>query len=162
MQINAKSKKPMTDPRLCLCMDSPLGQLSLWEENEALAALCFGAFPNGGETSLLQEARRQLQAYFQGRLKDFSLPLRPTGTPFQQSVWRLLKAIPYGDWRTYGRIASDLGSSPRAVGGACARNPIPIIIPCHRVTGAKGQMTGYSGGSGIAVKRFLLDLEARR
>ena len=113
------------------------------------------------ETPLLREARDQLDAYFAGSLTAFDLPLAPAGTPFQQQVWRALCAIPYGETRTYAQVAARIGlpAACRAVGGANNRNPIAIVIPCHRVVGAGGMLTGYAGG--LDVKRYLLDLEAQ-
>ncbi|MEU3947623.1 methylated-DNA--[protein]-cysteine S-methyltransferase [Streptomyces sp. NPDC029526] len=105
------------------------------------------------------EAREQLAAYFAGELKEFTLPLRPHGTPFQRRVWDELRRIPYGETRSYGRLAEALGSpkASRAVGLANGRNPIGIVIPCHRVIGASGSLTGYGGG--LERKQRLLDFE---
>ncbi|NEA86340.1 methylated-DNA--[protein]-cysteine S-methyltransferase [Streptomyces sp. SID9913] len=105
------------------------------------------------------EAREQLSAYFAGELKEFTLPLRPHGTPFQRRVWDELRRIPYGETRSYGRLADALGSpkASRAVGLANGRNPIGIVIPCHRVIGASGSLTGYGGG--LERKQRLLDFE---
>ena len=107
----------------------------------------------------LDEARKQLQEYFEGRRQRFTLPVAPGGTPFQQRVWRELQAIPWGTTTTYREIAEQLGqpAAVRAVGHANGRNPVAIVIPCHRVVGANGRLTGYAGG--IAVKRRLLQLE---
>ena len=91
----------------------------------------------------------------------FDLPLRPSGTQFQVAVCNAMLRIRYGEVRTYGEIAEDISSAPRAVGGACGRNPIPILIPCHRVVGANGKLTGFSGGEGVSTKRTLLTLEQR-
>jgi len=143
-----------------LSLHSPLGPLTLFEEAGAIVALDWGRAPAGAATPLLSVAREQLDAYFTGRLKAFDLPLRPAGTPFQKAVWDLMRAIPYGATRTYGELAHELKSAPRAVGGACGRNPIPILIPCHRVLGAAGRLGGYSGGAGVDTKRALLRLEA--
>lgn len=111
------------------------------------------------DTDLLLEARRQLEEYFAGIRAGFSLPLAPQGTDFQKAVWRQLEAIPYGETRTYGQIAAALGKpkASRAVGGANHNNPIAIVIPCHRVIGADGSLTGYAGG--IDLKEKLLHLE---
>jgi methylated-DNA-[protein]-cysteine S-methyltransferase len=145
-------------PRLSL--DSPVGRLSLFEENGALAALDWGMKRAAGEpTPLLLEAKRQLLAYFAGKLRIFDLPLAPAGSPFEQRVWQLMSAIPYGETRSYGDLAEDLGAMPRAVGQACGRNPLPILIPCHRVLAAGGALGGYSGGRGVDTKRRLLILE---
>jgi methylated-DNA-[protein]-cysteine S-methyltransferase len=111
------------------------------------------------ETSLLRRAREQLHAYFDGELTTFDLPLAPAGTAYRQRVWRALCAIPYGATRSYLDIAHAAGGSPRSVGQANASNPIPIIIPCHRVL-ATTHLGGYSGGDGLATKRWLLALEA--
>ncbi len=109
----------------------------------------------------LREAADQLRAYFAGELQTFALPLAPQGTEFQQSVWRALQQIPYGETTTYSTIANRIGrpAAIRAVGAANGANPIPIVIPCHRVIGSNGSMTGFGGG--IDVKRKLLALEAR-
>ena len=111
-------------------------------------------------TPLLRRACEQLHAYFDGELTEFDLPLAPTGTAYQQRVWQALCAIPYGATRSYLDIAHAAGGSPRSVGQANANNPIPIIIPCHRVV-ATTHLGGYSGGDGLATKRWLLALEAR-
>lgn len=111
------------------------------------------------ETPLLKEAVRQLEGYFAGKLQEFSLPLEPEGTAFMKQVWAALCEIPYGRTASYGEIAGKVGrpKAARAVGLANNRNPIPIIIPCHRVIGADGSLTGYAGG--LEMKRKLLDLE---
>lgn len=113
------------------------------------------------ETPLLKEAVRQLDSYFAGELKEFTLPLSPEGTEFMKRVWAALCDIPYGKTATYKDIAEKIGSpkAARAVGLANNRNPIPIIIPCHRVIGADGSLTGYAGG--LDMKQKLLDLEKR-
>lgn len=145
-------------PRLSL--ESPLGRLSLFEEDERLTALDWGAKRSTGEPSaLLLRARRQLEAYFAGKLTEFDLPLAPRGSPFELEVWRLMQEIPYGETRSYGDLASELRAAPRAVGQACGRNPLPILIPCHRVLAAGGALGGYSGGRGVDTKRRLLILE---
>jgi methylated-DNA-[protein]-cysteine S-methyltransferase len=145
-------------PRLSLA--SPLGPLTVFEEDGLLVKL--GWYGDTGvaqeTTPLLAETRRQLDAYFAGRLRDFDLPLRAEGSAFQRQVWDAMLAIPYGETLRYGDIARAIGGEPRAVGSACGANPIAIIIPCHRIVGAAG-LTGYSGGSGIDTKQRLLDLE---
>jgi len=143
-----------------LSLATPLGPLTVFEADGAVIALEFGRAPDGNETPLLRTARSQLASYFDGALRGFTLPLAPAGTAFQRSVWAALSAIPFGETRTYGDLAAQLASAPRAVGGACGRNPIPIIVPCHRVVGADGRLTGYSGGQGIDTKRALLAIEA--
>ena len=108
---------------------------------------------------MLAAARRWLDAYFAGERPDVAgLPLAPRGTAFQRRVWSALLAIPYGETRTYGELAAALGSSPRAVGSAVGKNPISVIVPCHRVLGADGSLTGYAGG--LDRKRAILELEA--
>jgi methylated-DNA-[protein]-cysteine S-methyltransferase len=111
---------------------------------------------------LLAEAEAQLAAYFDGRLKDFDLPLAAPGSKFQKRVWKGISAIRYGSTRSYGALAKKLRTGPRAVAGACGANPIPIVIPCHRVLGAGGRLTGYSGRGGIMTKATLLYLEGVR
>jgi methylated-DNA-[protein]-cysteine S-methyltransferase len=142
-----------------LTVPSPLGPLRIVEAAERLVALDWSAAEIESETPLLREARHQLAAYFAGRLTTFDLPLAPAGSAFQQRVWAAMQAIPYGRTRTYGEMARELRSAARAVGGACGRNPLPIVIPCHRVVASGAGMGGYSGAGGLATKRFLLDLE---
>ncbi len=145
-------------PRLGL--DTPIGRLTAFEEAGALAALDWGGKRASGEpTPLLLEARRQLEAYFAGRRRAFDLPLAPRGSPFELRVWQLMAEIPYGETRSYGDLARALDAAPRAVGQACGRNPLPILIPCHRVLAAAGALGGYSGGTGVDTKRRLLILE---
>ncbi len=141
-------------------MNSPLGPLTFFEEGGNLLALEWGRAPACETSDLLEKAKKQLNDYFKGQLRNFDLPLKPKGTPFQQSVWALIRDIPYGGSCAYGDLALKLRSSPRAVGGACGRNPIPIIIPCHRVISAGGKMTGYSAGGGVKDGVFLLNHES--
>ena len=112
-----------------------------------------------GKTELVREAKHQLQEYFEGRRRFFTLPVAPAGTPFQQRVWEELQKIPWGATTTYREIARRIGqpTAVRAVGSANGRNPVAIVIPCHRVIGSDGSMTGYAGG--LATKRRLLQLE---
>jgi len=142
-----------------LSFHSPLGPLTLAEDEGFIVALDWGWAEGGEETPLLARAKDQLDLYFEGKLTAFDLPLKPQGTPFQQAVWDQLAAIPWGEVRRYGDLAKALETSPRAVGGACGRNPIPILIPCHRVLGSNGSLGGYSGLDGIESKRSLLILE---
>lgn len=109
------------------------------------------------DTNRTNSARLQIEQYFAGKRKDFTLPLAAHGTPFQQRVWTALCEIPYGETRTYGQLATSLGSGPRAVGGANGANPIALIVPCHRVIGSNGTLTGFAFGE--RVKRVLLELE---
>lgn len=140
---------------------SPLGPLTLAETDGALAELRFGgcADETPAPTPLLRRAEVELAEYFAGRRQEFALPLAPQGTPFQQSVWEALQRIPYGETCTYSRIAALIGrpKACRAVGMANHRNPLAIVIPCHRVVGSDGTLTGYAGG--LAVKERLLRLE---
>lgn len=141
-----------------LSFPSPLGILCAVEENEMLVALLFGG-EGTEETPLLQETRRQLDAYFRGHLQQFDLPLNARGSDFRRRVWQRMAAIPYGQVLSYGALAAELGSpgAARAVGTACHHNPLPIVLPCHRVVGSKGALVGYAGG--VDKKSFLLRLE---
>jgi len=141
-----------------LTIRSPLGPLTLAEEDGRLVSLAWGEAPHADHTALLAAAAAQLDGYFYCGLRQFELPLAPSGTPFQRRAWQAMSEIPFGRTLTYGALAHRLGSSARAVGRACASNPISIIIPCHRLLAATG-LGGYSGGAGLASKRFLLDLE---
>ena len=148
-----------------LVMDSPLGALQLSADGDALAGVHFldAASPASAiaaATPVLQRARAQLRAYFRGEAVVFDLPLRPEGTPFQQSVWRTLQTVPAGQTISYATLTQRLGlpaSHARAVGAAVGRNPLLIIVPCHRVVGHDGALTGYAAG--LPRKRALLDLE---
>jgi len=153
--------------------DSPLGGITLASDGEALTGLWFDGQKHFAETlgdareerdpGVFAQAEQWLDLYFAGSVPDFTPPLRPKGTAFQTAVWTLLLTIPYGRTATYGEIAAVLAgqresrTSPRAVGGAVGRNPISLIIPCHRVVGAGGALTGYAGGTDK--KRWLLRLE---
>ena len=141
-------------------MQSPIGLLTIEETDGAITALRFGGETvSPPPTPLLQRAAQQLTEYFAARRRRFDLPLRPQGTAFQQAAWSALCAIPYGQTRTYAQQAAAIGrpKACRAVGMANHCNPLPFFIPCHRVIGAGGKLTGYAGG--LAVKRFLLELE---
>ena len=143
---------------------SPIGVVFLRCDGRAITDVRIAAsakLPRRGAkpTPLLAEAAAQLRAYFAGTLTRFDLPLAPEGSAFNKKAWAAIARIPYGETRSYGDIAFDLGSGPRAVGGACGRNPIPLFIPCHRVLGAHGALGGYSGGKGLVTKKFLLKLE---
>jgi methylated-DNA-[protein]-cysteine S-methyltransferase len=142
-----------------LSVHSPVGALTVFEDAGSIVVLEWGRAPAAETTPLLDETKRQLNAYFAGRLTKFDLPLHPQGTPFQEGLWGRLSDIPYGQVLTYGALAAAMGSAARAVGGACGRNPIPIIIPCHRVVAAGGRLGGFSGGTGLDTKRALLRLE---
>ena len=140
-------------------VNTPVGALTLVERDGAIVAVHWGKPSQESETPLLAAAKAQLDGYFFCGLKNFELPLAPSGTDFDKQVWRAMLEIPYGRTRTYGEIATALGGTARNVGTACGRNPIPIIIPCHRVVGADGAMIGYSGGAGVESKVALLALE---
>jgi len=142
-----------------LSMHSPVGDLTISEDDGAIVSLDWGWGAVQTETPLLHEAKRQLDLYFDGDLKRFNLPLRPYGTAFRKRVWDAMVQIPYGKTETYKEMAGKLDSAARAVGGACGANPIPIIIPCHRVLGANGALGGYSGEGDTETKAFLLRLE---
>jgi methylated-DNA-[protein]-cysteine S-methyltransferase len=141
-----------------LSFHTPLGALTLSEEDGAIVALDWGFGRDQTSTPLLLEARAQMQAYFDGTLQEFDLPLAPRGTAYQMRIWRALSEIPFGKTRSYAQIAALAGGSARSVGGANGANPIPIVIPCHRVVGSFG-LGGYSGGEGLETKRWLLELE---
>ena len=142
-------------------MTSPVGPLTLQSHGEAVCAVLFGrrGEPAKADTAVLRQCEEELAAYFAGKLRTFAVPLGPVGTPFQLSVWEALRQIPYGETRTYGEIAAAIGNprACRAVGMANNRNPISILIPCHRVIGSGGALVGYGGG--LEVKKFLLKLE---
>jgi|TARA_B110000879_G_scaffold209350_2_gene296826 methylated-DNA-[protein]-cysteine S-methyltransferase len=131
------------------------GDLILIENDHHITALNWGRAPSEDSTDVLDEGWRQLLAYDAGELEAFDLPLRVTGSDFQRDVCAAMSAIPFGDTCTYGDIAKLLGVPAQAVGGTCGGNPIPIIIPCHRVMGAKG-LAGFSGAGGVETKVALL------
>jgi methylated-DNA-[protein]-cysteine S-methyltransferase len=144
-------------------LDSPVGGLRVHASSGLISAVDFGANkPRKERVSdpLLDRAEEQLNAYFAGDLTEFDLPLASEGSEFQKKVWAELRRIPYGETASYGDIARRLGYEPvisRAVGAANGANPIPIIVPCHRVIGADGKLTGFGGG--VERKKVLLDLE---
>ena len=144
-----------------LSLHSPIGDLTVSEENGAIVAVDWGWGRDQHETPLLRRALGQLDAYFDGALDAFDLPLAPPGTAYRRRVWLALCDIPYGQTRTYADIAAVAGGVARSVGQANGSNPIPIFIPCHRVVASAG-LGGYSGGDGLDTKRYLLDLEATR
>lgn len=151
--------------RVHTVLDSPVGPLTLVAQDGALVGLYMGDETHRSDLgeedrTAFAEAERQLGEYFAGERTAFDLPLSLQGTPFQKSVWKELAAIPYGGTATYGEIAERIGRAPssaRAVGSANGANPISIVVPCHRVVGADGSLTGYAWGTDR--KRFLLDLE---
>jgi methylated-DNA-[protein]-cysteine S-methyltransferase len=143
-------------------ISTPIGPVGLEADGDALTQITFhvrgpaGARPARG---ILTETARQLDAYFAKRLREFDLKLDPRGTPFQVDVWRMLQKIPYGDTWSYADLARRIGrpDAVRAVGAANGRNPLPIVVPCHRVIGSDGKLVGFGGG--LPTKRWLLDLE---
>ncbi|MEH3021400.1 MAG: methylated-DNA--[protein]-cysteine S-methyltransferase [Pseudomonas oryzihabitans] len=151
----------------CL-LDSPIGPLTLAADDSGLRVIEFpenrylakrDASWNSADHPILDLARTQLGEYFAGQRQTFELPLAPRGTPFQLEVWRALAKIPHGRTWSYGQLARHLGrpQAMRAVGAANGRNPLPIVLPCHRVIGASGALTGFGGG--LPTKQFLLELE---
>jgi len=142
-----------------LSLYSPVGELTLFEEDGAIVALEWGWGGMQEPTPLLRKAKRQLESYFDADPAAFDLPLAPAGGAVQRRIWETLRAIPTGGTRSYGTIARQLETSARAVGAACAANPIPILIPCHRVLGKDGGLVAYSGEGGVETKRRLLRLE---
>lgn len=143
-----------------LSIRSPVGPLTITADDDTILAIGWSDERPAQRTPLLREAARQLEAYFAGRLYRFDLPLAAAGSAFERKVWDAMSAIPYGETRTYGDLAHAVDSGPRAIGGACGKNPIPIVVPCHRVL-ARGGLGGYSGGAGLPTKQFLLGLESR-
>jgi len=151
-------------------MKSPVGELKLVATDRGLAAVLWedddpkrvrlSPLAENREHPVLRETERQLNEYFAGKRKDFSLKFDPAGTAFQKKVWAALSTIPFGETRSYGEIAGQIGSTKavRAVGAANGKNPISIVVPCHRVIGSNGKLTGFAGG--LETKAFLLKLES--
>jgi methylated-DNA-[protein]-cysteine S-methyltransferase len=142
-----------------ITVPSPLGLLALQEENGALVALHWRRARKEEPTALLQRAAEQLAEYFAKTRREFDLPLRPAGSVFERAVWDAMLRIPYGQTRSYGELANEIGGAARAVGAACGTNPLPILIPCHRVLAGGGRLGGYSGKGGGETKTVLLTLE---
>ena len=153
-------------------IDSPAGSLIVAADEQAVREIRFAGtvrerpppderLETGAAETLLDRAERELKEYFAGSRRDFTFPIAPAGTPFQQEVWSALRTIPYGETRTYGQIAASVGRprACRAVGMANNRNPIAIVVPCHRVVGSSGALTGYAGG--LDAKALLLRIECR-
>ena len=141
-------------------IESPIGRLALCADGDGLCALRFAATGEEMDAApVLMQAERELEEYFAGRRTAFSVPLSMHGTPFQTEVWAALRTIPYGETRSYASLAAQIGRprACRAVGMANHVNPMPILVPCHRVLGADGRLTGYAGG--LDVKKYLLELE---
>ena len=144
-----------------LSFRSCLGDLTISEEGGALVAIDWGWRSEQNPSPLVNEARQQIEDFLESRRRNFDLPLNPAGTDFQKRVYAAIQRIPFGALATYGCLARQVGSprAARAVGRACGTNPIPIVIPCHRVVGAAGHIGGYSGDGGLVTKRWLLALE---
>ena len=146
-------------------IDSPIGALSVASDGVGVSGVHFGAVEEPGPIdvdAVLPAAVEELRHYFAGTLTDFTVPISvPRGSPFERAVWREMSLIPYGETRTYGAVAAAVGdpTAARAVGVACNRNPIPVIVPCHRIVGAGGKLVGFGGG--LPRKRHLLELEAK-
>ena len=143
---------------------TPIGPLRIAAGDAVLTSISIepvDARPRAAETPLLREAAEQLEAYFAGRLEAFDLTLEPPETARGAALREAIIGIRYGETLSYGALARIAGSSPRAIGQACARNPFPIVVPCHRVTGANGALGHYSGGDGAATKAWLLNHEAK-
>ncbi len=149
----------MSDGDVCMrAVASPFGMIGVVEEDGAITKLVWDGREFGETVGAADEAALQLEAYFAGRLSEFDLPLAPRGTPFQQQVYTEMRAIPMGQTITYGDIADKLEVAPQPVGQACGSNPIPIIIPCHRVVGLDG-LGGFSAPGGVETKIKLLRFE---
>jgi methylated-DNA-[protein]-cysteine S-methyltransferase len=140
-------------------LDTDFGHLGIVEEEGVITQLLWDAKAQGERTPLLDDAITQLSAFFEGRRDEFDLPLKPKGTTFQQRVYQEMLAIPKGQVKTYGDIAKKLGVPAQPVGQACGANPIPIIIPCHRVVSSSGGIGGFSGEGGVETKIALLKFE---
>ncbi len=160
----------MIDDQICYStLDSPVGELLLVANADGIRSIYSTSHRKRSEPrpewrrddAALGDAREQLKAYFAGELQEFTLALNPQGTPFQKRVWKLLESVPYGTTTTYGHLARQLGTptASRAVGAANGRNPISFVVPCHRVIGQDGSLTGYGGG--LEMKRTLLEFEKR-
>jgi methylated-DNA-[protein]-cysteine S-methyltransferase len=155
---------------ICKFMESPVGRLKLVASERGLVAILWendgprrvvlGDLREDDRQPILVETERQLKEYFAGKRQEFSLPLDLNGTPFQKSVWEALLAIPFGETRSYGQLARQLGrpSAMRAVGAANGRNPLSIVVPCHRVIGSSGKLIGFAGG--LETKAQLLKMES--
>ncbi|WP_242185347.1 methylated-DNA--[protein]-cysteine S-methyltransferase [Sphingomonas sp. CARO-RG-8B-R24-01] len=143
---------------------TPVGTVTVWGDDVAVESITIDAADlplNGGSARAVRAAAVQLEEWFGGTRRDFDLPLQPAVSPRGGALRAAMCAIPYGAAWSYGRLAAAAGSSARAIGQACARNPYPIVVPCHRVTNADGTLGAYSAGAGSRTKAWLLDFEAR-
>lgn len=141
-----------------ICFDTPTGPMRITQTGDAISRASWGEVDHSDPTELLRRGQEQIAAYFAHELQEFDLPLKVNGSQFQKRVCDAMLAIPYGETRQYGEIAADLGASAQAVGGGCGGNPIPLIIPCHRVLAANG-LGGFSGGDSVETKVALLKHE---
>ena len=155
---------------LTIAFDSPIGRLLIHSDGTHLVGLDIlpesdraltSHLPHRSDDSIIQKTLTQLQEYFAGTRTSFDIPLQTSGTPFQQKIWATLQTIAFGDTMTYQELGekAGVGKAPRAVGGAVGKNPIALVIPCHRILGHTGTITGYSGGEGVVTKEHLLRLE---
>ncbi|MEO3434908.1 methylated-DNA--[protein]-cysteine S-methyltransferase [Inquilinus sp. CAU 1745] len=144
-------------------LKAPIGLLTVTERDGALVAIDWGieAEHQDRRSPLLDETERQIAAYFDGKLKRFDLPVAPAGSAFQRRVWDMIAEIPFGERASYGGIARGLETAPRAVGVACGRNQLALVVPCHRVVGAGGLIGGWSGFGGLDTKKWLLAHEGQ-
>lgn len=139
---------------------TPVGVLQIEASDEGVTALNWAkAEGKTDKHPIIAQAAKELDAYFAGKLKNFEVPLDVDGTAFQCKIWAAMGEVPFGKTVTYGDLAKKLKTSPRAVGGACGANPVPVIVPCHRIVGSDKKLTGYSGAGGVKTKQALLKLE---
>jgi methylated-DNA-[protein]-cysteine S-methyltransferase len=147
-----------------LIINSPVGALLLCSDGQAITQLSWldkkAPRPTDDPDPVCRLAATELQAYFAGSLRNFTISVSLGGSKLQRGVWNAMVKIPFGAVLTYGDVAHALGAGPQAVGAACGQNPVPIIVPCHRIVGGGGKLTGFSGGNGVETKAFLLDLES--
>jgi len=145
-------------------INTPVAALTLSSNGHAITRVTWPStsdVPGACATdAVLESAAMEIKKYFSGALTHFNTPIHLEGSALQLGVWEVMRAIPFGQVLTYGDVAKSIGSEPQAVGTACGQNPIPVIVPCHRIVGAGGKLTGFSGGNGIETKSFLLDLES--
>ena len=153
-----------TTSMTCRVIASPVGAIAISASEETIVSIDWlgdSAGPEPSSHPLLEEAAAQLTAYFDGKLTDFDLPLEPKSTKRGNELRDAIIAVPYGETASYGEVARKASSGPRAIGQACQRNPLPIVVPCHRVIAAGGKIGYYSGGDGIPTKRYLLNHESK-
>jgi len=167
-RLMSNRSAPLAAPPYLVRVASPIGRLELTSDGEAVTSLSIeraGSLPLEGfpesTTAVLETAKTQLAEYFAGTRHDFDVPVKLAGTEFQQAVWRELSTLGWGEVASYGDVGLATGrpTAGRAVGGAVGANPVPIIVPCHRILAGNGKITGYSGGDGIPTKAWLLDHE---